>query len=301
MKAGLFCSVFLAVLLQMTQSASVATSADRTEVNSISDCQSCEYIMRFIRFQTLNQAQTVDAITEKLRGLFKIIPSFLQNDEYLTNLETYVKMIKNGDDPKNICKSLLKCSIENLNLPRITECEVCTAVVDLIKFELTVSNATLQLIIIAVEDLCAILGDVPVYQECKLILKEIKQIIEWIEQKLTPEDICERLGFCNKTITSHVETLTESYGVSSRSSTLGLCDMCMMVMNTVDKFLGNFINTLDEIEDELNAYCSVFGVLADQCKSAVDMVIDKLKRNVEHIEGKLDPSATCKKLHLCPS
>ena len=74
-------------------------------------------------------------------------------------------MIRNGNDPQSICKAMSKCSTDQLGLPRITECQVCTAVVDLIKFELTISNATVQFIIKAVEELCAILGDVPVYEE----------------------------------------------------------------------------------------------------------------------------------------
>ena len=71
---------FLAVygfLLGVAQSASI-TSPDRADVKSISDCQSCEYIMRFIRFQTLNQAQSVNDVKEKTKALFKIIPSSVQ-------------------------------------------------------------------------------------------------------------------------------------------------------------------------------------------------------------------------------
>lgn len=82
-------------------------------------------------------------------------------------------MIRNGKHPQSICKSMSKCSSEQLVLPRITECEVCTAVVDLIKFELTISNATVQVIIKAVEALCAILGDVPVYQEVCAFLRPV--------------------------------------------------------------------------------------------------------------------------------
>ena len=74
-------------------------------------------------------------------------------------------MIKNGKTPQDICMSIMKCSSKQLALPRITMCQVCTAVVDLIKFELTISNATLQLIIKAVEEMCALFGDVPVYEE----------------------------------------------------------------------------------------------------------------------------------------
>ncbi len=82
-----------------------------------------------------------------------------------------MEMILDGKDPQSICKALSKCSTEQLGVPRITECQVCTAVVDLIKFELTISNATVQVIIKAVEALCAILGDVPVYEEVRTLFR----------------------------------------------------------------------------------------------------------------------------------
>ena len=74
-------------------------------------------------------------------------------------------MIRNGQDPQSICKTILKCTTQQLGSPRITECDVCTLVVDLIKVDLMISNATVQFIIKAVEDMCALIGDVPVYEE----------------------------------------------------------------------------------------------------------------------------------------
>ena len=78
-------------------------------------------------------------------------------------------MIKEGNDPERICKFLGKCATMNPKQPEITECEVCTAVVDLIKIEIEFSNGTIEVIIKAVEALCAILGDVPVYEEVSVL------------------------------------------------------------------------------------------------------------------------------------
>ena len=53
-----------------------------------------------------------------------------------------------------------------------TECEVCTVVVDLIKFDLMISNITVQVIIKAVQVLCALIGDVPVYEEVIIAIQQ---------------------------------------------------------------------------------------------------------------------------------
>lgn len=50
----------------------------------------------------------------------------------------------------------------------MTGFDVCTAVVDLIKFEIKLGNVTVQLVVKAVEVMCALIGDVPVYQEVSL-------------------------------------------------------------------------------------------------------------------------------------
>ena len=293
-------SIFLVVfcfLIRVAQSASI-TSLDHADTKSALECQSCEYIMKFIRFQTLNKAQSVNAVKEKIKALFEVIPSSKQNDEYLSNIEKYIKMIRGGQDPQSICKTLLKCTTQQLGSPRITACQVCTLVVDLIKVDLEISNVTIQLIIKAVEALCALIGDVPVYQECKVILEEINQIIKWIEQQLTPTDICERLGFCNKTI-ALVMSDYSSAQLNGNSSTL--CNVCMMVVSAVDGLFENVVNKLQMVKDELNEVCGAMGDLADQCKSVVDMVVDELQRNVEYLESKLNPKKTCEALSLCLS
>ncbi len=77
MKSTLIFLAFFGFLLGVTQSASI-TSPDRADAKSISECQSCEYIMRFIHFQTLTQAQSVNAVKEKINALFKIVPFSVQ-------------------------------------------------------------------------------------------------------------------------------------------------------------------------------------------------------------------------------
>lgn len=68
-------SVFLAffAFLEMAKPASIMSTSDRA-VKRTSECQICEYVMKFIRFQTVNQAQSMGALKQKLKALFKLVP-----------------------------------------------------------------------------------------------------------------------------------------------------------------------------------------------------------------------------------
>ena len=48
-----------------------------------------------------------------------------------------------------------------------------------------------------------------------------------------------------------------------------LCDICMMVISTVDELLKNVDNKLDDVEDELNAICNALDGLADQVSKCI--------------------------------
>ena len=48
-----------------------------------------------------------------------------------------------------------------------------------------------------------------------------------------------------------------------------VCDICMMVISTVDELLKNVDNKLDDVEDELNAICYALGDLADQVGKSI--------------------------------
>ena len=105
-------------------------------------------------------------------------------------------MIRNGRYPQSICKIVSKCSSEQLALPRITACEVCTAVVDLIKAELKISNVTVQVIIQAVEALCAILGVEPVYEEVCAFLRPVnlrERFLLRFTARFSPFEGCEKV------------------------------------------------------------------------------------------------------------
>ena len=99
-----------------------------------------------------------------------------------------------------------------------------------------------------------------------LILKEINQIIQWLEEELTPTDICIRLGFCNKTAINKLVTDYTAMQLHKNSS--DICDMCKMVVSKLNDLLKNVDKKLNDLKDTLDGMCDDLGTsLADQvCK-----------------------------------
>lgn len=88
-------------------------------------------------------------------------------------------------------------------------------------------------------------------------MTEINKVIQWIEQQVTPTDICERLGFCNNTMPA----VNSDFAIMRFSSNV-LCEMCKTAVNMVDSELQIVETRLDAFEDDMNAVCNIFGRLA---------------------------------------
>lgn len=75
-------------------------------------------------------------------------------------------------------------------------CQDCEILVHIIQHQITTANATLQDIIKLVQDVCQKL-DSPAGKECLYIVDQIQQIIKWIVDGLSFQQICQKLGFCS--------------------------------------------------------------------------------------------------------
>ena len=85
-----------------------------------------------------------------------------------------------------------------------TSCKLCRSIVNIIKYELNVSNKSITEIEKVVRDLCIILGNKVQKKECFNILSMINNIIEMIISGLEPGEICTKLGFCNTYIMKYI-------------------------------------------------------------------------------------------------
>ena len=76
-------------------------------------------------------------------------------------------------------------------------CKVCRDIVDVIRWELNVSNKTINQTEQIIKALCKELGNNITRRECYNIVNDIDRIKNWIISGLTPDKICIKLGLCS--------------------------------------------------------------------------------------------------------
>ena len=76
-------------------------------------------------------------------------------------------------------------------------CKVCRDIVDVIRWELNVSNKTIKQTEQIIKALCKELGNNITKRECYNIVNDIDRIKNWIIDGLTPDKICIELGLCS--------------------------------------------------------------------------------------------------------
>lgn len=76
-------------------------------------------------------------------------------------------------------------------------CKVCRVIVDEIRWELNVSNKTINHTEQIIKELCKVLGNNITKRECYNIVNDIDRIKNWIIDGLTPDKICIKLGLCS--------------------------------------------------------------------------------------------------------
>ena len=61
--------------------------------------------------------------------------------------------------------------------------------------ELSLGNKTVNDIITVVEDICEMTWGPP-GKECRFILENVQKIINWLENGITVNEVCQKLGLC---------------------------------------------------------------------------------------------------------
>ena len=77
-----------------------------------------------------------------------------------------------------------------------TTCEICTFLVDIVKYEMNITNDTILVIDEILNIICETLPMKPQKEECQVIVEDMYNITQWILNGTYPKDICEKLGFC---------------------------------------------------------------------------------------------------------
>ncbi|XP_077973904.1 uncharacterized protein LOC120347581 isoform X1 [Styela clava] len=262
---------------------------EKENVKDNTECEVCTLAMTEL-FNVLEENSTVEQIETELEKICSDLPESYQSECKMI-IEQYtpelIEYISQKLTPKEICEAIKLCtsSMKKENVKDNTECEVCTlALTEL--FNVLEENATVEEIEKELEKICADLPES--YQsECKMIIEQYTpELIEYISQKLTPEQICEAIKLCTSSVIKEsVKDNTE-------------CEVCTLALTELFNKLEDNA-TAEEIEKELEKLCSD---LPDSYQSECKMIIEQYTPQIiEYISQKLTPKEICEAIKLCTS
>nr|XP_039273546.1 uncharacterized protein LOC120347581 isoform X5 [Styela clava] len=262
---------------------------EKENVKDNTECEVCTLAMTEL-FNVLEENSTVEQIETELEKICSDLPESYQSECKMI-IEQYtpelIEYISQKLTPKEICEAIKLCtsSVKKENVKDNTECEVCTlALTEL--FNVLEENATVEEIEKELEKICADLPES--YQsECKMIIEQYTpELIEYISQKLTPEQICEAIKLCTSTvIKENVKDNTE-------------CEVCTLALTEVFNVLEENA-TVEEVEKELEKICAD---LPESYQSECKMIIEQYTPElIEYISQKLTPEQICEAIKLCTS
>jgi hypothetical protein len=114
---------------------------------------------------------------------------------------------------------------------------------------------------------------------CAIVRTELDEILKYIDQGLTSETICQRIGLC---------TATEAVKIDFE------CPACKMVVKWAQGYLGNETSVIEEFVDK---ECkAVFGKYAPFVCATVEAELDDI---LKYIELGLKPQEICELVNLC--
>ena len=109
-----------------------------------------------------------------LFALFSVVNGYNNTSTYNNTLMPFL----NNSGPESLCK-------------------VCRDIVDVIRWELNVSNKTINHTEEIINELCKELGNNITKRECYNIVTDINRIKNWIIYGLSSDKICIKLGLCS--------------------------------------------------------------------------------------------------------
>ncbi|KAJ3435946.1 hypothetical protein M0812_17988 [Anaeramoeba flamelloides] len=194
-----------------------------------------------------------------------------------------IQFLEEKKTPQEICSLLGLCTSEvEEKTEGGIECIVCTTVVSAAEQYLADGKTEAQIEAL-LDKVCEKL---PIGKsQCEDIVNEdVPKIIQFLEEKKTPQEICSLLGLC----TSEVEEKTEG-GIE--------CIICTTVVNAAEKYLASG-KTEAQIEVLLDKVCEKLPIGKSQCKDIVKQYVPEI---IQLLEESKTPEEICSLIGLCTS
>jgi saposin len=273
---------------------SLSTQARRPQIttdvaaNTV-QCDICQALISRVE-EALKDKQTEEQIAKYVSQYCTILGDKMKPFcESITTqyLPIILQFLENKMEKLEICQKIGFCSENSVTyLPEYVSltkggCEMCTTIVT--KIEDLLKNGAVEKEIAGAVSLLCNKFPFPVSTLCGVIVnKYIPVIIQWIESGVEKIDICQKLGFCEKT------NEIPDNGIS--------CTMCKKVVEEVERLLLNK-KVESEIIEALSNLCKKFpapydGLCTNFVQSYTVQILQLIEQGIEKIE-------ICKKFGYC--
>jgi len=279
--------IFAIVLVAAFQGVVATTPAPEN-----TNCDLCEYVVGIIE-NYVAANYTDQQIITFLDGWCDVVPQLAQVCDQIVQwgVQDVINFVKNNENPDQVCTQLKLCTsnqieqvkIEIVEVSQSTTCDLCETAINFIESYVE-NNATEQQIQRALDTVC---GFIPNLQAtCDQIVQYgLTEIINFIKQDYTPEQICTKIGLCT------------SAAVDAPKPQDTNCDLCTYVVGLVENWLESN-DTISTVVARLETFCSFVPGFEQVCDQIVEYGVHEF---VAYIENNEQPTTVCTQLGLCKS
>jgi saposin len=276
-----------------------------------SDCDICETLVLAIE-GWLEENKTVSQIEQDIETICMLVPAFEQVcDAFVEEgVVEVIKWIENEESPATVCTQLGLCSghkkqksckakqthpLKNyLKKLKDENCLMCETLIQAIESWLE-DNMTIAEIQATLDTLCELL---PVYKDtCEAIVQqELVQVIQWIENNETPQQVCTQLGLCTNLhfIKPHKPTPKPQFLMAKKPGDTN-CLICEYLIEAIEQWVENN-DTIEQIEQNLETLCALIPGYQKQCDAIIETEIPTI---VQWLEKNEDPQTVCQQIGFC--
>ena len=198
------------------------------------------------RKPALSFANTYDFLRPKIRAEFDPFAKHLTGSLFKNLWSNTMKTFRENFDNsfKKLSKNLLEKSIVSNNT---MQCYVCKEVVSIIEYELNVLKMSVEYILTTVQFICKFF---PLAEKsCQTAVSDIKAIIKYIAEGLSPERICEKIKLCSSTLP---EGVAQSVSITFSRKCSPLCNFIKI---TYEEKAMKMAKSWNEAKMKLKRFC----------------------------------------------
>jgi saposin len=270
-------------------------------------CSMCEALVGFVEGY-LSQNDTQAQIQKQLDQLCSLTGPYEQICDNLVAqyLPQLIQYVEGKETPQAACTKVGVCSSSAFALPvdpkiafrmqraaaprKLAKapkapldagCSLCEAIVGFVEGYVA-QNETEMSIAKQITKLCQLTG--PYEMICdNLVDQYLPQIIQYIEQKETPHEVCQKIKLCSSTVAA--------------PKAGGQCSICESIVGFVEAYVEQN-QTVTQIEQQLDNVCQFTGPYAQLCDNLVSQYVPQL---IAYVEQDYTPQEACTDIGLCSS